>query len=127
MPLATRRGGIEASFNPLPIGAVFPTLITAAYDAREAKRFQSPTNRGSLSDARASHASSGATRRFNPLPIGAVFPTARPPLGDDRRVDSRFNPLPIGAVFPTEQATIPHWYALKASFNPLPIGAVFPT
>jgi len=62
-------------FNPLPIGAVFPTgQLPRILSERQ--------------------------RCFNPLAIGAVFPTYRP-VGRRRSVGPGFNPLAIGAVFPT--------------------------
>ncbi len=136
-------------FNPLPIGAVFPTIVIVVAGQSHIK-FQSPTNRGSLSDS--SQLTSVASLllrfqsptnrgslsdetictvswivlllRFNPLPIGAVFPTYRPLR--PARVRYRFNPLPIGAVFPTN-ATPVVMASTTTRFNPLPIGAVFPT
>ncbi len=88
--------------------------------------FQSPTNRGSLSDPGRHRDQCRRHVSFNPLPIGAVFPTQRqqhllPPL------KLRFNPLPIGAVFPTGVQAASGLRHCRAGFNPLPIGAVFPT
>ncbi len=42
--------GRQVGFNPLPIGAVFPTPAQSLCAKANSPEFQSPTNRGSLSD-----------------------------------------------------------------------------
>ncbi len=108
--------------NPLPIGAVFPTLPGPR--TRPAPfPSQSPSYRGSLSYI-ASVAVSHQTEFVSiPFLSGQSF---LPTLGYlSSLCPLRLNPLPIGAVFPTEQANTIR--PRQIGLNPLPIGAVFPT
>ncbi len=142
----------QVRFNPLPIGAVFPTRSTPNA-SRTDRVFQSPTNRGSLSDVIHLSFRRRLLTRFNPLPIGAVFPTEEhrcaPAIPRASKVSI---PYQSGQSFrpstTTNKPNQPHTLFQSPTnrgslsdrcfehrdkklrlgrFNPLPIGAVFPT
>ncbi len=138
---------------PYQSGQSFRPRAKRSHHARWSHRFQSPTNRGSLSDRAASPGCTNFAPKRVSIPYQSGQSFRRHGIFPSRRARSSFNPLPIGAVFPTSisislslriarTVSIPYQSGqsfrhagrrgggslrVMSRFNPLPIGAVFPT